>query len=158
MQISRGNYIRQALDDPALAEAFGAEWDEMEASWQASLPAATDAVRGYLATLGLRREEYDPEQHGTREEVEAAAAAWEAEQQAAAAEAERLSEAAAREEARAKETQEAREAEARQREQEEKEALTAALDALEVEPTAEAVAKVLLLQHGRKLTKPDSNK
>ena len=91
MHISRANYIRQRLDDPALAESIGAEYDEQHAAWEASLPADTEAVRGYLATLGLRREEYDPERHGTREEVEAAAAAWEAEQQAAAAEAEAAS-------------------------------------------------------------------
>lgn len=103
MHISRGNYIRQKLDDPALAEAFGSEWDTLHAEWQASLPADTEAVKGYLASLPepWRREEYDSERHGTRDEVEAAAEAWMAERLAEASRQEEEARAVAEEAARA---------------------------------------------------------
>lgn len=111
MKISRANYIRQRLDDPALAESIGAEWDQQEAAWQATLPADTDAVWGYLASLPepWRREEYDPESHGPREDVEAAASAWAAE---------RLAEAARQEEEARAATEEAARAEAKRAEEE----------------------------------------
>ena len=101
MQISRSNYIRQAQDERAITA--GAEWDEQHAAWLASLPADTEEMRGYLASLETpwRREEYDPERHGSKEAIEAAAATWAAEREAEAARQEVEARVAAEEAARA---------------------------------------------------------
>lgn len=134
MRISRGNYIRQKLDDPALAEAFGSEWDTLHAEWHASLPADTEAVNGYLASLPepWRREQYDPDAHGSREEVEAAAAAWAAEAEAAraAVDAKRLEEEAREAERTESARQEVLQEKAKLREDIEKASNTTALRAL----------------------------
>ena len=129
MQISRGNYIRQKLDAPALAESFGVEWDAHHAAWQASLP-SHPALAGYLASLAepWRREDYNPAIHGTREEIEAAAEAWAQEQEAAKAAVEAEAQAAAEAEARAAEAQAAQQAEARAERQRQREAEAAALE------------------------------
>lgn len=130
MHISRGNYIRQKLDDPALAEAFGSEWDTLHAEWQASLPADTEAVNGYLASLPepWRREEYDSERHGTRDEVEAAAEAWMAERLAEAARQEEEARAVAEEAARTEAKRAEEEAAAAEAVRTEREAAAAKLE------------------------------
>lgn len=104
INVSRSEHIRAAVDAAVAAAqaAAAAEWDAAREEWLATLPAGPH-IGAYVSANGLPgpvEEGYwvgwAPAQHGTREEVEAAAAAWIANQQAAAAESERLAEEAAR--------------------------------------------------------------
>lgn len=145
MQISRGNYIRQRVDEliQQLEAQAAQEWDEQEAAWLASLPSHPQ-MGAYLQANGLghasegRWEEWDEKQHGTRESVEAAVDAWVAEREAAAA-----AEAEAQGKREAEQARVSAEAEAAK--EAEREELAARLEAVRAKPTTANTGALLLV-------------